>query len=93
MNDDRKIIAQCIATAGYGTCDFDPATGDTDHECYADIDRVLVNDEYWKQYEGHGENALNRDFDLGFNFHRWLLTVYDDGTLEHVRCHRDGTPE
>lgn len=71
-----KIIAQCIATAGYCTSSYDPET----HECYASVDRVILNEEYWKPYDDAMSNALNSDFGLGFNFDTYELIVFEDGS-------------
>lgn len=81
---DRKPIAICIAQAGYGTCYFDPITFDCEHECYASINEIILNEKYWSQYDKIMSNALNSDFDLGFNFDNYKLIVYDDGSNEAI---------
>jgi len=78
----KKVIAECIATAGYGTDTYDPETYECHHACYACVDDVILNEEYWKQYDPYGSNKLNDDFDLGFNFDKWHLIVYEDGTTK-----------
>jgi hypothetical protein len=73
------LIAQCIATAGYGTTSYDPETSECSHECYACVDTVILNKEYWAQYDNMS-SVLNDEFDLGFNFNRYRLSVFADGT-------------
>lgn len=82
---NKKAIAICIAEAGYGTAYYDPETYDCEHECYASIRKIILNNEYWKQYGSCMSNSLNCDFDLGFNFDTYKLIVYDDDSVEAIR--------
>jgi len=74
-----NILAICIAEAGYGTSSYDPETYECFHECYAGVIEVILNKEYWDQYDGCMSTKLNHDFGLGFSFNKYEITVYKDG--------------
>lgn len=82
---DSKVIAECIATSGYGTCCFDEETCECQYECYASVDEVISNKEYWSSYEDCMSGPLNADFNLGFNFDRFRLKVFEDGHKDAIR--------
>ena len=84
----KKVIAECIATAGYGTDSYDPETSECTHACYASIDKVISNEKYWSQYESMSE-TLNNDFGMGFNFEKYHLYVYEDGTTKTKKESRE----
>jgi hypothetical protein len=77
-----KVIAECIAQAGYGTSTYDRVTHECTYSCYATITKVIKNEQYWKQYDDYGSGPLNTDFDLGYNFKNYHLFVYADGTKD-----------
>lgn len=84
----KKIIAECIATAGYGTNYYDPETYECQHECYASVDKVIKNEKYWSVYDSGMSTPLNNDFNLGFNFNKYRLIVYSDFTKESREIER-----
>ncbi len=88
MSTDRHPIAQCIASAGYGTETYDPETGECTYSYYAGVDVVESNAAYWTQYESRCNEALHRDFDLPATFENYRLTAWDDGsrTYELVKA-------
>lgn len=83
---DKKLIAECVATAGYGTDTYTEEDG-CSYECYASVARVISNAAYWAQYESCMSDSLNHDFGLGFNFNTYRLRVYDDGTRQAEKLH------
>ena len=72
------IIAQCVASTGYGTDYYDPETHDCFQSGYASVDHVILNPEYWSQYE-RMSSALSCDFDLPMGFDDFVLMVDDQG--------------
>jgi len=78
-----SIIAECIAVAGYGTNYFDPETYECFHEAYADVKIIILNEEYWNQYDSMS-TTLNNDFYIGMNFDTYKLIVYSDGSKEKI---------
>ena len=75
------ILAQCYATAGYGTSEYNSETHECTHDCYASVDKILINKNYWKKKYGTSmSKKLNKDFGLGYNFKTFKITVFEDGT-------------
>jgi hypothetical protein len=81
---DKKPIAICIAEAGYGTGWYDRETDECFYEKYASVEEVILNEEYWNQYE-YLSSSLSYDFDLGFCFDMYKLIVYDNGDKEAIK--------
>lgn len=79
-----KAKAICIAEAGYGTGWYNLETNECYYECYANIKEVILNEEYWSQYDDMLDQRLNSDFDLGMNFNEYKLIVYEDGSKEAI---------
>ncbi len=76
---EKKIIAEAIVYASYGTDVYDRVNEECYHARYADIKKVLMNEEYWNQYESDMSQPLANDFNLPFGFETYRLTVYDNG--------------
>jgi len=81
----KNPIAICIAESGYGTSSFDPVTYECEHECYANIEQVILNEDYWKKYDYIMSTELWADFNLDYGFYKYKLNVYDDGSKETLK--------
>jgi len=78
-------ISICNVESGYGTGWYDHETGDGDYEYYADIKRIILNEDYWEQYDDIMSTKLWSDFELDTSFDEYKLIVYSDDRREAIK--------
>ena len=81
---DETIIAECIASTGYGTDSYDSESGECTHAAYANVDKVILNEAFWNNYESILSASLWSDFRLPWGFDSYRLTVTADGTKTFI---------